>query len=467
MYQAMFEKFGCKKKVAAGIIGSGHYGKAVVTQSMVNPLLDIPIIADSDLDAAKSAFLQCGISEADILYCDSAKKAASAIEAKKYVVTDDPMILMELPLDIIAESTGLPEPGAVYAEAAFKSGKHVAMINKETDCVIGPYLKTLADKAGLVYTPVEGDQHGLLMNYAAWAKGLGLEILNAGKVRDGEYIYSRAEKRIDMVRDLEHEGEQRLADGDLKYFEEIPDGRVEEYIAARKKALPNLPCIRGFDVSEALVAANALNLAPDVPELHFPTVRTREMPRVLCTKEDGGIFSRNGMLDTITQLRTPEEANLGGGVYLIVSCANGYSRHILNSKGLMFNKSGNASLLYRPYHLCGVETSTSLLCAALLGLPTGYADYKQRYDMVKRTRCALKKGTVVGDDFSFDYDGLILPVAKISPKNPIPAHMAFGNRLKVDVPANTILTFDMVEEPADSALWRLRREQENSPVFGF
>jgi predicted homoserine dehydrogenase-like protein len=42
---------------------------------------------------------------------------------------------------------------------------------------------------------------------------------------------------------------------------------------------------------------------------------------------------------------------------------------------------------------------------------------------------------------------------------PIPLHLANGNRLKVDVPAGTVLTVEMVEPPVDSALWALRVEQ--------
>jgi predicted homoserine dehydrogenase-like protein len=59
---------------------------------------------------------------------------------------------------VIAEATGEPEMGAKFAYEAIKHGKHVAMINKEADSAVGPILKHYADKAGLVYTAVDGDQ---------------------------------------------------------------------------------------------------------------------------------------------------------------------------------------------------------------------------------------------------------------------------------------------------------------------
>ena len=130
-------------------------------QTCALPIL--PIIADSNIKAARSAYNYAGISDEDIVECDSYEEAIKIIEKGKYAIVQDPMILMNLPLDIIAESTGIPEAGALYGYSAIKNGKHIAMINKETDSVVGPILKHMADKAGLVYTPVDGDQHGLLI----------------------------------------------------------------------------------------------------------------------------------------------------------------------------------------------------------------------------------------------------------------------------------------------------------------
>ena len=75
---------------------------------------------------------------------------------------------------MIAEATGSAEAGAVHGSEAIRNGKHVAMINKEADVTVGPILKHHADRAGVVYTAVDGDQHGLLMGLVSWARELGL-----------------------------------------------------------------------------------------------------------------------------------------------------------------------------------------------------------------------------------------------------------------------------------------------------
>ena len=63
------------------------------------------------------------------------------------------------------------------------------MVSKEADVTVGPILRHKADQAGVVYTAVDGDQHGLLISLIQWAEDLGLEIICAGKSLDGEMVY--------------------------------------------------------------------------------------------------------------------------------------------------------------------------------------------------------------------------------------------------------------------------------------
>src|SRR5207245_10206962 len=147
-----------------------------------------PAVAGRRLDAARRAYGGAGVPEDAIVRCDSRRAALRAIEAGKRVIAADPLLLMELPLEVIVEATGHPESGARHAEAAIRHGQHVAMVTKEADVTVGPMLKRLADEAGVVYTAVDGDQHGLLIGLVAWARRLGLEVLCGGKARDQEVI---------------------------------------------------------------------------------------------------------------------------------------------------------------------------------------------------------------------------------------------------------------------------------------
>src|SRR6266702_935103 len=223
-----------QRPVRAGVIGCGTFGSGILAQSASVPLLEVPAIADRRLDADRRVYGRAGVPAEAIVVCDSRRAALRAIEAGKRVITADALLLMELPLDVIVEATGHPEAGARHAEAAIRHGRHVAMVTKEADVTVGPMLKRLADEAGVVYTAVDGDQHGLLIGLVAWARRLGLEVLCGGKSRDQEI---------------------------------------------------------GWDLLELVIAANATGLVPDFPSgVHCPPVYTGEIPYVLCPTEMGGIL---------------------------------------------------------------------------------------------------------------------------------------------------------------------------------
>jgi len=464
IYHHLYSKFSKQEVVKVGVIGAGQYSTAVITQSMVNPLVTIPVVADQNIDAARLAYSRAGIQDDFIVECDNHAEAAKALEEGKYVITTDPMILMNLPIDMIAEATGTPEAGALYGYEAIKNGKHVAMINKETDSAVGPILRYLAAEAGLVYTPVDGDQHGLLMGLISWARGLGLEIISAGKARDAEYIYDRNNMLVTCAADGKTVMETKtvsLTTENEKYISPLRDKDINHYLGERNKIMSILPPAGDFDLCELTIAANATGLMPDIPSTYQPIVRTSEIPKVLCSVEEGGILVNRGVIDVVTCLRDEHEAGLGGGVFIVVACENEYSRMILTTKGLLSNEQGTAALIYRPYHLCGVETPTSLLCAGLLGISTSNDEYLPKFDLVKVVQRDMKKGEILGGDYTPDLKAVILPAKPMDDKNsPIPAHLLNGNKLTRDISAGTLITYEMVEQPEYSVLWQLRKQQD-------
>lgn len=456
IYRQLLDRTAPDRIARAGVVGTGQYATAVVTQSRYMPRLDVPIAADLDTEAGQRAFRRAGYRDDEIVVCESQASARRALEIGRRVVVADAQLLMDLPLDVIVEATGSPEAGARHARDAIRHGKHVAMVSKEPDAAVGPILKHLADRAGLVYSAVDGDQHGLLIAMVLWARELGLEVLTAGKARDGELIYDAA------AHTASGEGQTVALDGASEAaLQPLRPGEAAEATARRKALLGHLAPIGGFDVTEMTIAANATGLMPDVESLHCPIVRISEIPEVLCPADEGGMLGRRGAIEAMTCLRHPYEAGMGGGEFIVVSCANDYSRYILTSKGLIPNSRDSAALIYRPHHLCGVETGITVLCAGLLGVPTGAIDYRPHVDVVARAVRDLKAGEIVGNDHSPDLQAVMRPAEPVGPGHALPLHLASGHRLKVDVPAGALLTTDMIEEPEGSALWELRREQDS------
>ncbi len=454
VYRQLLERYG-DRPVVTGVIGTGHYATAIVTQAQAIPALQVPIVCDVDVEAAMRAFMLAGLAEEDCVVCESPAAVIAAYERGQRVIVPDAALLQALPLDVVVESTGVPEVAAGHALQTLEQGAHLAMVSKEPDALVGPLLRRKFAAAGLVYTAVDGDQHGLLIGMVEWARALGLEVVCGGKARDIEIICDEAAGQLRTGRKT-----LDLTPAQLALFAPGPQEAAPDKVAGRKELAWGLSHLMGYDLGELLIAANATGLVPDVDTLHGPLLRTPEIPQVLAPQEEGGILGRRGVIDGVTVLRGPHEAGMGGGVFIVVSCANDYSRYILTTKGLIPNTRDTTALIFRPHHLCGVETPLTLLLAGLLQVPTGAVDYEQRFDVLAEATVDLACGEVVEDDHSPKLLALMRPAVPVAPGAPLPMHMAIGKVLLQDVPAGTLLTVGMVAEPPDAPLWALRREQD-------
>lgn len=443
------------KVVTTAVIGTGHFATAVVTQAESIAELSVPAVVDIDVEAAHLAYERAGVDPANVAICESRAAALAAMARRQRVILPDASLLMDLPIDVVVESTGAPEAGARHALAAIAHGKHVVMVSKEPDVVVGPILAQRARAAGVVYTPTAGDQHGLLIELVEWARRLGLEVLCGGKARDAEFVYDEDARTVAC-------GRHSIAPSadEWPWLRPIPAGGAAEFVAGRQAALAKLPQVGGFDLVEMAIAANYTGLLPDVAATHTPALHIAELPEVFCPLEMGGILRQPGVIDCVTCLRQPHEAGLGGGVFIVVACANDYSRHILHTKGLIANSSGTAAVIYRPYHLCGVETPMSILRAGQLGMGITAKLPTPRVDVVAQVRRAMHTGERIGNDHSRDLLALMQQAGPVSDNNPLPLHMANGNLLQKDVGAGSLIAANNVTEPDGSVLWSLRREQD-------
>ena len=457
IYSNLFDQAG-RKLVRAGLIGAGTYGVSLLAQVQFITGLEIPIICDQDVTAAREAWRAAGSPEEKTVVCNSRSAIREARRRKMNIVTEDANLILEADLDVIVECTGHPEAAACHAETAIGNGKHVIMVTKETDSVIGPWLHQLAGKQGIVYTPADGDQHGLLIGLIGWVRQLGLEVICGGKARAHDYIYDEGQQVIKYAN-----RKLRLPEGNTIILKKIRLPNTAQAMAERKSLLKDLPDAGTADLCETVIAANATGLVPDTPALHAPVVRISEIADVLCQKEMGGVLGGKDKIDVIGCLRRPDEAGMNGGVFAVVSGKNKAAWSLLAEKGLTANHTGTCGVIYRPYHLLGVETPLSILCAGLLKSTTGSMSYHPGFDLVARATRDLNRGTIIRshhEEIDPMIRPLILPSAAATGVNPIPFYMAVNNRLNTDVPAGAILAADMIEAPAASQLWKLRSELE-------
>src|SRR5262245_53202923 len=169
------------RPIRVGIVGTGKFGSSVAHQ--LSRMQGVRLVALADLfpDKARAVFDRNGVPVEQITNASSATAIAQAMERGNVAVTDDPLALCHSPLDVIVESTGVPENGARIGVEAIAGGKHIVMVNMETDVAVGPRLHRRAQAAGVVYTVADGDQPGCIMRLVDWAQALGLEVVVAGR----------------------------------------------------------------------------------------------------------------------------------------------------------------------------------------------------------------------------------------------------------------------------------------------
>ena len=453
-----------KHQVKVAVIGAGHFGTAIVTQQNHEEWIRVALVADIKIENARKAYERAGIPEEKQRYADSAQACGKLIDEGYFVYTDKPEMVALVPsIELVCEGTGVPEASAKYSYDAIMNKKHVVSISKEMDSVIGPILKRKAKEQGVVYSPVDGDQPSLLMALVEWAQLLGLEVISAGKARDGEFVLDEEKRTVSIRQDgitVHEDASVRLSEEDMKYLRMIPEGQAEEYLEKREALLSKLPNAGAFDLCELTIVANCTGLKPASPDLTKGTLRITELPVAYCTKADKGIYGSSGIIDVHTNLRRADESGMGGGVYIVVKSPNAYSQYIISTKGQIPNYDLSTAVIYRPYHLCGVETGTSILCAALLGVDTGSMSYKPLYDLVKVAAEDIPAGERLGNDHDLRLAAQIRPQQKRSGAAAMPGHMITGNRTVRPIKKGEIITYDMVEDRSDTLLWQLRGEQE-------
>ncbi|MHB1293452.1 MAG: hypothetical protein ACYC4R_00510 [Anaerolineae bacterium] len=461
IFEQMFAQVKEPEVVKAAIIGAGYFSTPMISQSRVVPRYAIPALADTDVEAAVTAFRLAGVTDDQIVICDSAPRALRAMESGHRVVVQDAALLMDLPLDVIVTAVRVPDAAAHNADLAIRSGKHVVMVDKECDSVVGPILKHLADKQGVVFTTDFGDQPGVLMGLVSWARSLGLEVLCAGNMRAYRWDHSCSTVSRGAERAVQVREEDQWALGP------IPKGQTSRYVAARNRLFDPFSVDEecGDPICHHVVSANGTGLLPDTPVAHRPAiVDLRELPEILCPAKDGGILQTRGAIEE-AYLVSPDAytADHTGGVFVVLRCEDAFSRERL-AHGTIANREGTAMMAYRSYLLAGFEANLSVMCAGLLKIGAT-REVLPKVDMAARAARDFRAGEAIAaapGTLGWDHSirAFMIPGTPLAKDNPVPFFLLDGVRLTKDVPAGTVITLDMVEQPKGSAIWSLRAQQD-------
>jgi len=439
------------------IIGTGGFGRSFLAQAGRVRGLACRIAVDRDAATAAQVLASTGFPGDRIAECADAAAARATWAAGKAVAAGDFAVVAELPFEVALEATGDPEAGARHARLAIEADKHVVMVTKETDSVVGPVLARRAAERGRVVSPVDGDQPSLLIGLATWADVIGLEIVAAGKSSEYDFVFDPAAETVTS------NGRTFVTPGFGDWID-VAGRPWSEVAAARARLATALPQRAVPDLCELTLVANAIGLPPDRPDLHAPIARITEVADFMALRSDGGLLERSGRLDVFHCLRLPVEPSFAGGVFVTVRCEDAETWDMLRDKGHVVAANGRTAMLGLPRHLLGLEAATTVLETARLGVSSGAEQPTPVVDLVAHADADLAAGTVLtAEGHHHTIRGVsarMVPAGPLADDRPVPYYLAANRRLVRNVNADRPLLCADVELGKDSELLRLRLVQD-------
>ena len=408
--------------IQVGLIGAGQMGTDIVSQVSRMVGIDVPVVVDLKTETAVNAYRISGF-KGEIVETEDLDTAEKALSSGKKVATTNYKIAIQASLvQAVIDATGSPEMGAIITLECIKFKKHIVMMNVECDITAGPILRSMAENAGIVYSLTAGDEPGSIIEVYRFANALGFEVVAAGKGKNNPLnIYA-------TPTDLQEKANARDMSGKM----------LCEFVDGSKTMI------------EMAAVSNATGLIPDVRGMHGPKCNIRDLTSIFCRKDQGGILEKGGIVDYAI-------GDVNPGVFVIVT-----TDHPRLIKSLVQRDMGNGPnyLLFRPYHLCSIETPITVAQAIIYGESTAHPMKKLVSECITITKKDLKAGEVLDGIGEFSYRASIDTAEVARQANMLPVGLAKGAKLLCDVKKDEVITYDMVELDNNSVLLQLRRRQD-------
>jgi predicted homoserine dehydrogenase-like protein len=418
-------------------VGAGRMITGAICQTALMKGMSNAVICDIRVDAALRAYEINGYKRQDVVVTESASVANDAISAGKPVVTQNCRLMPDLEVDCVVEGTGVPEVGADVALRCIHGGKHIIMLNVEADVVIGPILHRMAERAGVVYSVSTGDEPGLITELVDRWGGLGFEIVAVGKT-------PASLAKLDLYATPD------TVAADAKALNINPHFLVT-FRDATKTAI-EMSCI-----------ANATGLVPDVRGMHGPVAGIKDMARLFCLKEEGGILNQRGVVDYARPLLLPDGSvdfvnSVTPGVFVVIRATHPQIQQDLDYWNVI--RWGDYFTFYTPYHLVTNEIPLSIVWAVEDHEAAVVPRHGLLTEVLGAAKTDLKAGSPLdgGGGYTVYAVNDLACVAK--QEGCVPFGLLDGAKLLMDVKKDQVITQDMVALKTDTTLYHLRRLQD-------
>ncbi|KYO65264.1 NAD(P)H-dependent oxidoreductase [Thermovenabulum gondwanense] len=413
------------KKIRVGIVGAGQMGRGLVSQLCFLKGMVASCVCDHDLNEARLAYILAGVKEEDIKFASNEKELDSIVNRGYFAITDDyTHITGSNSIDVVVDATGVTEAGANIAFNSINNGKHVVMLNVETDVTVGAILKKMADRADVVYTVSAGDEPGAIKELYDFADAMGFEIIAAGKGKNNPLNRDATPGDMDIIKKAEK-------------FNMNPK-MLTSFVDGTKTMV------------ELTAVSNATGLLPTKRGLIGPEGKVEDLPDIFSLKEQGGILEKTGVVEFVK--------GIAPGVFVVVSTG---SKIIKEELEYLSMGKGPNYVFYRPYHLTSLETPISIARAYFYKEPTIAPRGKPVSETITVAKKDLKKGERLDGIGGYTIYGLIDTCENAKKERALPIGLVNKNTvLKKDVKKGSVITYDDVELDENSTILNLRRLQE-------
>jgi len=421
MYGLIIQKLK-EKPINVAVVGCGWYGSGVVRGLHRLPSIHPKILIDKIIDRAIATYLEIGIKKDDIAIVQKSEELNKVQDSAKYIIFSDINLIKELKnIDVVFEATGNILAGAQAALNSIEAGINFVTVNSEMDATIGLILANRAKEKGIVYSNSDGDQPGVLARMINQVTAWGFE----------PRIVGNCKEFLDMY--------------------QTPSG-VKPYVPKGYDAFKICSYTDGTKQSfELAVVGNAFGYTPLKRGMYGPKTLKKDLIKTFDDLVDLKSLEGGHIEYTLGTC----EPNQGGPIFIIA-----YTKDKRLKEVMKYLKKGPGPfyLFFRDYHLCSIETPSTIVEVALFNVPT--LSPKGKYvDVIAVAKRDLKSGKKLDRIGGYDCYGVVERADVTAKERLLPIGLAEFATAKKKIPKDTPITYDMVEI-SDNLVVELRKKQD-------
>ena len=417
-----------KENINIAFIGCGKFISMFLSQYNQLKKINIDAIVDLDIEKAKSNCIKSGLAKEIIDNINFANSLDSILDRN---------------IEIVIEATGNPIVGTQHAYKVIQSKKHIIMVNVEADVLCGKYLSDLAKENNVIYSMAYGDQPSLILEQIEWARLNGFFVTCAGKGTKyhPSFEYSTPENVWDNY-GLKPQ-EAKNAGMNPKMF--------NSFVTGDKSSI------------EMAAVVNSSGLKCPDNGLTYPPVGVYDIANKLIPKNRGGHLDHEGQVEVISSIdrnKIQIKNDLRWGVYIVIKAQNSYAKNCFKEYGMITDKSGDYSAIWRPYHYIGLELAQSIYSIALDQKPTGHTKFFNA-EVISVTKKDLHIGEILDGEGGFASRGKLVTAKCSVENNYLPLGLTDGAKIKKSIKKDEYIKIDDVEINWKQEVLQARKYQIN------